>query len=326
MPSVTVMGAGAVGSRCVRHLLSQDAEFTLEVIDKAPERARTLVRSVGDRACVAVEPRVDATSVLVTCVADRDHLDIARRALSTGATVISTADGLDSVSSLLGLDDHARAHGGRLIAGAAFSPGMSCLLAVLGRRWFDRVTEVHVARSGTGGPACARHHHRALGRAGFDWRDGSWERRPAGSGRELIWFPDPIGGADCYLAALAEPVSLRVIFSDAERVTARLAANRRNRLTARFPMLAPPHPEGGVGGIRVELRGWVGTRRQVVALGAVGRPAVVAGVVAAHVALCALDGAVGPPGARGLGALPRPLPLLEDLRIHGVPAVVFEGA
>ena len=31
------------------------------------------------------------------------------------------------------------------------------------------------------------------GRA-LDWRDGGWAQRPGGSGRELCWFPDPVGG------------------------------------------------------------------------------------------------------------------------------------
>ena len=43
-----------------------------------------------------------------------------------------------------------------------------------------------------------------------------------------------------------------------ERVTARVAASRRDRLTARLPMLRPPHPEGLIGAVRVEVRGGQG--------------------------------------------------------------------
>ena len=72
----------------------------------------------------------------------------------------------------------------------------------------DEVDEIHVARLGTGGPACARLHHRALGGAALDWRDGGWLQRQGGSGRELCWFPDPVGAADCYRASLPDVVNL----------------------------------------------------------------------------------------------------------------------
>ena len=95
------------------------------------------------------------------------------------------------------------------------------------------------------------------------------------------------------------------------RVTARLAANRRDRLTARLPMLRPPHPEGGPGAVRVEVRGRRGTSRDVTVLGAMDRPAVAAGAVAALSravgwprAACGARGRGGPGRAGRAGALP----------------------
>ena len=44
-----------------------------------------------------------------------------------------------------------------------------------------------------------------------------WTRRPGFSGRELLWFPDPIGGRDCYRAALVDPLLLAPHFVDADR-------------------------------------------------------------------------------------------------------------
>jgi len=48
---------------------------------------------------------------------------------------------------------------------------------------------------------------------------------------------------------------LREALSQVERISARVSANRRDRFTAWLPMLSPPHSEGGVGAIRVEVRG-----------------------------------------------------------------------
>jgi hypothetical protein len=212
-----------------------------------------------------------------------------------------------------------------IVVGASFSPGLSCLLARHAAAALDRVDEVHVARAGTGGPACARQHHRALAERSLDWRDGGWWRRPAGSGRELCWFPDPIGGRDCYRAALPDALLLVSALPGVERVTARLAANRRDRITARLPMLRPPHPEGGPGGVRVEVRGERGGARHVVVYGAMDVPAVAAGAVAAQAALAVAGGTVRA-GAAGLAGIADPVPLLQDLARRGVKAAAFQGA
>ena len=87
------------------------------------------------------------------------------------------------------------------------------------------------------------------------WHDGQWIERPAGSGRELCWFPEPVGARDCYRGELADPLLLHRSFPDVERISARQSATRRDRLTARLPMLSPPHAEGGIGALRIEARG-----------------------------------------------------------------------
>ena len=48
----------------------------------------------------------------------------------------------------------------------------------------------------------------SMKRPSIEWCDGQWVRRPGGSGRELVWFPEPIAGADCYRAALPDPILL----------------------------------------------------------------------------------------------------------------------
>ena len=77
---------------------------------------------------------------------------------------------------LLGLDGLARRADRTVVVGAGFAPGLSCLLALHASTLFQRVDEVHVAKAGTGGPACARQHHWALAQPALDWRDGAWVR------------------------------------------------------------------------------------------------------------------------------------------------------
>ncbi|HVM63994.1 MAG TPA: hypothetical protein VMU14_03975, partial [Acidimicrobiales bacterium] len=227
---------------------------------------------------------------------------------------------------LLGLGSAARASGATVLVGAGMAPGLTDVLARWGARGFDAVEELHVAKSGTGGPACARQHHRALGEEALDWRDGNWARRAGGSGRELVWFPGPVAGQDCYRAGLPDALLLVPAFPGVRRVTARLAATRRDRLTAPLPMLRPPHPEGEVGAVRVEVRGRAEGGREASVVGATGAPAVVAGAVAALGVLWSLRGTLRTGRAAGLGELVEdPAAFLAELSQRGVTVESFEG-
>ncbi|WP_195210421.1 Gfo/Idh/MocA family oxidoreductase [Actinomarinicola tropica] len=326
-PTVGVIGVGAVGARAARQLVSTDDLGTVVLRDVDVERVEAVARSLGSSARVetppfAEPPRVD---VAVLATPAGTHADLARDLLGAGSSVVSVADSVEDVRALLDLDAEARERGLSVVVGAGFSPGLTCVLARHAAAAFTAVDEIHVAVTGTGGPECARQHHRALAGWSVDWRDGGWVTRRGGSGRELCFFPDPVGGQDCYRAARPEALLLAPVFPGVARVTARMAATRRDRLTARLPMLRKPHPEGGPGGVRVEVRGRQGTARHVRVLGAMDRPAVGAGAVAAVAAAHVLAGSVQRPGAGSLAELVEPVPFLTELARRGVKAAVFEG-
>ncbi|MGH8921139.1 MAG: hypothetical protein ACRD0H_22875, partial [Actinomycetes bacterium] len=132
----------------------------------------------------------DVDVVIVTAPVDaRPGVEAA---LEGGAHVVVTGDHPTQIRRLLTLDSEARERGLTVAVGAAMAPGLSCVLARHAGAGLDRVSEIHVASAGTGGPACARRHHRALTSVAVDWEQG-WRRRPGGSGRELVWFPEPVG-------------------------------------------------------------------------------------------------------------------------------------
>jgi hypothetical protein len=323
-----VLGIGAVGTRLARQLVSSaDVERVL-LRDERTGRVEAVVASLGDRAVLDTDPYDAPADVDVVVLAGPagTHRHPAEVFLRRGVPVVSVADGLADVRGLLDLDAEARERGVTVVVGAGFAPGLSCILARHAAARFDVVDEVHVARSGTGGPACARQHHEALGEAAFDFRDGGWQQRPGGSGRELCWFPDPIGARDCYRAALPDALLLVPAFPLVQRVTARVEATRRDRLSARLPMLWPTHPEGGPGALRVEVRGQRGNTHDIAVVGAMDRPAVAAGAVAAVAARAVVAGEMRRAGAAGLAELVEPVPFLAELRRRGVRAAVFEGA
>ena len=326
MSTAAVIGAGAVGQRIARQLASRHDVDRLVLGSRHTARLRGLAAQLLDVDVEVVEPgALPEADVVVLSLPSGAHAALADKALRAGAHVVSLSAAIPDVEELLELDKRARNADRSLVIGAGFSPGYSCLLARHGASQFDVVTEVHVARVGTGGPANQRQLHRARTGTSIDWRDGEWRRRRGGSGRELVWFPDPLGAHDCYRAALPDALLLVPAFGDVERVTARVAGTRRDRLTAMLPMLRPPHPEGGPGGVRVELRGLRDGRHCTDVLGVIDHPSAAAAAVAATAAGRALADEL-PSGAWGLGMLDDPLPWLTELAERGVRAAAYEGS
>ena len=253
----------------------------------SPGTPREVVR-VGTASDLAV------TDVVALCH-PHPHADLAGEYLAAGTSVVSVSADISDVRDLLDLDAHAKHHGATLIVGAAMSPGLTALLADYLWRQLHVAEEIHVATHGTAGPACAGQHHNALGETAIGWHDGAWIERPGGSGRELNWFPEPIGARDCYRAALPDPLLLHRIFPSVARISARVSGTRRDRLTARLPMLTPPHAAGDLGAVRVEVRGAAadGTRVTVIA-GASGPTGDLAAAVTAACVEACLMGSVAP--------------------------------
>ena len=326
---IGVVGTGAVGARVFRYLRSREGVTASEMPG-------------GQRRHMLPQLR-KKTSADVVVLARPQQVSSAAFYLSRGVSVVSVAGGLSEVENLLALNSLAIGNDATLMAGTAFSPGVSCLLVAKAASEFQLVEEIHVARAGTGGRACARNYHRSLRQRGVEWLEGEWRTRAGGSGRELCWFPDPVGPQDCYRAGLSEPLLLQAAYPKVRRIGARRAARRQDRFTARLPMLTPPPAEGGVGAVRVEVRGRKDGQPTQTVLGAAARPAIAAAALAAEVAILLAEQVSGggedaegksggqradafAPGATGLAGLVDPAPLLRAVRNHGVTFWRYEGA
>jgi len=90
-------------------------------------------------------------------------------------------------------------------------------------------------------------------------------------------------------------------------------------------MLWPTDPEGGPGAVRVEVRGRIDGRGSVLVYGAMDRPAVAAGAVAAVACRFVVAGSLHRFGSAGLAESVDSLPFLSELARRGVRAAVFEG-
>lgn len=327
-----LVGLGAVGVRSARQLLSSNAVTELVVLSRQPARSDPRVAILGGAGLVrldelsetAFQEALRGAGVLLLTGTEPGP-GLAAASLSAGVPVVSVSDDPSEVRSLLELDAEAKRRGLSLALGAGMAPGLSCLLAAWAAGTMTETSEVHVATLGTAGPACAKRRHAALREAVEEWREGAWVRKVASSGRELVWFPGQLG-ADCYRVNRPDALLLTRAFPNLRLATARAAASRRDRLTSWLPMLRPPHPEGTVGAVRVEVRGWRGGAAETAVVGASGRPAVLAGAVMTAVAVRAANRQLEP-GAGGLASLVVGVgELLGELSERGVRLMLFQGA
>jgi hypothetical protein len=327
MATVLVVGCGVVGTRTARQLLTVAGVTQIVLSDPRTEHIDQVVASLGSlTSALGGRSWADVAPDLVIIASPPGHRRAALKALSHGAHVVSVSDSIDDAQALTGLHSQALGAGRQVVVGAGFSPGLTCLLAVHAAAEFSRVDEIHVAKTGTAGPDCARQHHLALRSDSRDWRDGQWISKPGGSGRELCWFPSPVGGLDCYRGALSDPMLLHPAFSSAERITSRISATRRDRLTSRLPMLRKPHAEAGEGAVRVEVRGIRQGIADSVILGIMNQPSVGCAAVLAEVTGIVLSGETLRTGAGSMAEMIAASPTLAKLAAKGIRCSRFEGA
>jgi len=333
--TVALAGLGTTGTHVVRHLvdgelgglLPVDRPLRLRLPDRHVEDQARAERIIAGRVPVEFSPVVgeQPPDVAILATPCRTHVSVATELLRAGSHVVSISDSPEDVIELLALDELARANGRSLVVGAGMAPGLSCLLARLAGDQLDEVDAISIAKAGTAGPACARQHHQALKRPGRDWAGQGWELRAGGSGRDLAWFPEPIGARDCYRGALPSPILLHRRYPEAQRLSARVSATRRDRLTSRLPMLRKPHQDGGPGAVRADVRGWRDGAVETIVYAVAAFPSAAAAAVAVGAALRAARGGA-PMGAAGLSEWPNPNEVLADVRRLGISISTFTGS
>ena len=322
-----VLGAGAVGTKVAQQLLSSNTVDKILLRDIAPEKLGIASKTLGSRVEVEHFPfpqNMDA-DVVVVASPRGTQLEAVKKAISLRRPTVVVSDGLSETVSILNLEKEAFELGVPVVVGTGFAPGLSCVLSAYGKTLLEQTEEIHVSKMGTGGPACALVHHRALSRMSFGWREDKWDKRLGGSGRELLWFPEPVGPQDCYHAALSDPILLHNAFPDVSRISAKMAATRRDRFTAFFPMLTPPHNEGGIGAIRVELRGTKNGVQENIVLGVSEHPASAAAAVTALTTEYLLKQKINLSHMSTLALIVEPSEFLSELTKRSIAVEIFEG-
>src|SRR4051794_10860689 len=121
---VVLLGAGAVGARAARQLISVATVDELVVVERNSALRSAVVASLGDPAVEGSDgdavPERGNVLILTTSMHRRP---VVEQALERGAHVVSTSDALEDVKALLDLDAEARERRLHIVVGAAFSPG-----------------------------------------------------------------------------------------------------------------------------------------------------------------------------------------------------------
>lgn len=350
MTTVLLVGSGAVGRRAARQLAETDDVERILIADRSAAVAGEVADAMGPRAS-AIDwapdrPLPAGVDVVASAAGGPAERAVFERSLEAGVPAAGCADDSDTVRGLLDLDDAAREAGVALAAGCGLAPGLADVLARHAADALEVVDEVHVARAGSAGPACRGAIDRSARGPALEWRDGAWARHRWGTGRQLVWFPAPVGALDCHRAASGQAILLLDALPALRRASMRIASPLGAappvpgiRWVGLLPVLstllpgrpAPRRrdPDGDWGAVWVEVRGRRGRSEEILVYGAVDRMAFAAGAVLAVGALW-LAGVGGAPvaatGAHGLGALVDPVPFLGELARRGVKAAVFEGA
>ena len=250
---VAVVGVGAVGARrrpvscCRRRPRSSVVlrDERAERLDDAwPSRSATGGRSTG-----RLRPS-RSTSTSWSWPA-RPARTSSRRAdpSAAGSPSCRASDDVDEVGRCSTSTPRPASAGCRSWSAPASRPGLSCVLAAPRRRaastrstrstWPRSAPAVRRAPASTTEPlggTRARLARRRLGRGVRPAPGGSCAGSPIRSAAGTATGP-----------RCPTPLLLVPAFPGVPRVTARVAATRRDRLRARLPMLWPTHPEGGPG-------------------------------------------------------------------------------
>ena len=343
-----MVGAGAVGRRVALQLAETAGIDRVIVTDRSKSRAEAAVTAIGKQGEAATWSPGDAlpqgTTAVACALPARMHTAVARSAIDAGVAFASCADTDDAVAELLNLSQAAREAGVALAVGCGMAPGMSDVLVRHAVGLLDSVEEIRVARAGVAGQACRDSLAEVSAGRLEEWRDNQWVDARCGSGRELVWFPEPVGAFDCARVALGQTRLLVNAFEGVGNISVRASGlagpgGLLGRMPVRLPLPTMPKmprlqrpglEDTTWAGIWVEVRGRREGRHDVVVYGAVDRMSVAAGatlgLTTAWLAGADLPFGSRPlSGAHGLATMVDPVGFLAELATRGVKAARFAG-
>ncbi|MEW5944807.1 MAG: saccharopine dehydrogenase NADP-binding domain-containing protein [bacterium] len=236
MKVVVFGGAGDMGSEAVRDLVETSKVSSVLIADYNEKRAKKLADELGGKAAAA---RVDANhhnelvelmktaDVALSCVGPfyRFEKKMVRAAIEARTNYVSICDDFDAAEEAIAMDGDARQARIVVLSGMGWTPGMSNVLARHGINRLDKAARVNIAWAGSAddseGLAVIKHTLHIFTGKVPTYMDGKWKNVPAGSGRDMVEFPDPIGKIPTYHVGHPEPITIPHFIEGLQEVTLR---------------------------------------------------------------------------------------------------------
>ncbi len=245
MRIVVLGGCGDMGSHVVRDLIAHsDARITLA--DYRLDAAERFAGELGDRAnAVFVDAEEQASLIeamegadaAVGCIGPFYHFapKLVRAAIRAGVPYVDICDDWGPMDELVAMDGDARDAGVTVINGLGWTPGLTNLMARKAAVELDAVDEVRMYWGGgaadSQGLAVVMHVFYAVTGEVPTVRGGERVMVPAGSGKEMVDFPAPLGSVEVFHCGHPETLTVpRVIPADTVFLKGGLTPRWNNRL------------------------------------------------------------------------------------------------
>lgn len=354
MRIVVLGGCGDMGSFVVRDLMAHsDAHVT--IADYRRGAAEHLADGLGDRANAAFVDADDPESLVealagadgaVGCIGPfyRYAPILTRAAIRAGVPYVDICDDWGPMDELASMDDDARAAGVTVINGLGWTPGLTNLMAKKAAAQLEEVAEVRMYWAGgaadSQGLAVVMHLLYALTGDVPTVRGGRRIMVPAGSGRELVDFPAPLGAVEVFHCGHPETLTVpRVIAADTVFLKGGLTPRWNNWLATALVKLGLTRShrsitrvsrithrlEGVVGlgsvpqsGARVDVVGRRGADHVKVSYGVTDKMGRLTGIPAAVGAMALAQGEVAVPGVHAPEDILEPDRIFEPLEVRGI--------
>ncbi|MCR4407084.1 MAG: saccharopine dehydrogenase NADP-binding domain-containing protein [Anaerolineae bacterium] len=222
MNIVVLGGCGDMGSHAVRDLLAH-SEAHITIADYRQDKAQALASELGERVkgvFVDAEDPASLHSVLqgadvaVGCIGPFYHFapKMARAAIRARVNYVDICDDWGPIEEVFGLDAEAKQAGITLLCGMGWTPGITNVMARAGADELDKVDDIKIYWAGgaedAAGLAVVMHVFYAVTGDVPTYKDGTWIKVPASSGKEVVEFAGALGKVEVFHCGHPEPMTI----------------------------------------------------------------------------------------------------------------------
>lgn len=256
---VILLGAtGAMGRRAAEALAQSPEVEVLTLTGRRLEAVQALAEELGGPSR-AISLDVNDYDALVSALKGHDvaagaigpyylyETLLAKAAIVAGVSYVSICDDHDAAQDVFALDNAAKERGVTILTGAGWTPGLTNILAKKGVSMLDEAKKIHIAWVGAladaDGVASLLHALHIFTGEVPTFSQGRHKTVRAGTGKEIVTFPEPIGPVDVYHTGHPEPITIPRFIPGLEEVTLRGGLNEAlvSRLTRMLTRMGLTH-------------------------------------------------------------------------------------